>query len=566
MKSFTSQAIAVLRDRELRQNFWALGKTFLVLAVFIAIYSVVFHLLMLAEGQNHSWLTGVYWTLTVMSTLGFGDITFHTDAGRLFSMLVLLTGVVLLLIVLPFSFIRHFYAPWMEAQLRLKAPREVPAEMTGHIIIAELDAVAQALIARLRQQQIPYVLIEPDPARALSLHLEGIHVIVGEPDSVATWNAARARFASLVVANKTDPENTAITLTVRELAEKVPVAAIVSDEDAIDILELSGATNVIALRQRLGQHLAAHADVGTAAAHHVGQFGDLSIAEVPIRRTDLGGRTVRESKLSARTGVHVVSSWERGKLVAANADLLLTDDSIIVVVGTERQVQSLNALVSGAVDGDDPALIIGGGAVGRAAARALKEKGVHVAVIEQDASLESIIRAAADEVIIGSAADINVMKAGGIESASAVLLTTHDDAINIYLALYARRLNPECHIVSRITHERNLESIHRAGANFVLSESSLGAKLLLSVYSDREFVVVGEEVDVFTEPMPKALSGKRFGECHIGEKTGIRVVGTRRKDVTDCDLEEDTLLDPDADLVMFGTRAQRKAFREQYGD
>ncbi|HMR78917.1 MAG TPA: potassium channel family protein, partial [Polyangiaceae bacterium] len=88
MKSFTSQAIAVLRDRELRQNFWALGKTFLVLAVFIAIYSVVFHLLMLAEGQNHSWLTGVYWTLTVMSTLGFGDITFHTDAGRLFSMLV----------------------------------------------------------------------------------------------------------------------------------------------------------------------------------------------------------------------------------------------------------------------------------------------------------------------------------------------------------------------------------------------------------------------------------------------------------------------------------------------
>jgi transaldolase / glucose-6-phosphate isomerase len=36
------------------------------------------------EGREHSWITGVYWTLTVMSTLGFGDITFETDLGRLF--------------------------------------------------------------------------------------------------------------------------------------------------------------------------------------------------------------------------------------------------------------------------------------------------------------------------------------------------------------------------------------------------------------------------------------------------------------------------------------------------
>ena len=42
------------------------------------------------EGQAHSWLTGLYWTLTVMSTLGFGDITFHSDLGRAFSIVVLM--------------------------------------------------------------------------------------------------------------------------------------------------------------------------------------------------------------------------------------------------------------------------------------------------------------------------------------------------------------------------------------------------------------------------------------------------------------------------------------------
>lgn len=75
------------------------------------------------EGQEHSWITGLYWTLTVMSTLGFGDITFTSDIGRLFTVVVLVSGIVLLLMVLPFAFIRHFYAPWLEEQTKRRAPR-----------------------------------------------------------------------------------------------------------------------------------------------------------------------------------------------------------------------------------------------------------------------------------------------------------------------------------------------------------------------------------------------------------------------------------------------------------
>ena len=78
------------------------------------------------EGQRHSWLTGVYWTLTVMTTLGFGDITFNGDLGRFFSMIVLVSGVVFMLVLLPFTFIEFFYAPWMRAQTAARAPRELP--------------------------------------------------------------------------------------------------------------------------------------------------------------------------------------------------------------------------------------------------------------------------------------------------------------------------------------------------------------------------------------------------------------------------------------------------------
>ena len=107
-----------------------------LIAVFVALvlaFSVAFHLLMEAEGQRHSWVTGFYWTLTVMSTLGFGDITFQSDAGRVFSMLVMISGVIFLLVLLPFTFIQFFYAPWMEAQRRMQAPRELPPTERGHV-------------------------------------------------------------------------------------------------------------------------------------------------------------------------------------------------------------------------------------------------------------------------------------------------------------------------------------------------------------------------------------------------------------------------------------------------
>ena len=83
-----------------------------------------------------------------------------------------------------------------------------------------------------------------------------------------------------------------------------------------------------------------------------------------------------------------------------------------------------------------------------------------------------------------------------------MLLTTNDDAMNIYLAVFCRRLNPELRIVSRITHERNLEAIHRAGADFVLSYTTLGVEAVMSLLHGYPPVLLGEGVELFSVPVP----------------------------------------------------------------
>ena len=86
-----------------------------------------------------------------------------------------------------------------------------------------------------------------------------------------------------------------------------------------------------------------------------------------------------------------------------------------------------------------------------------------------------------DGMLAGNAADRDLLERAGILCARSVPLTTNDDAMNIYLAVFCRRLNHDLRIVSRIAHHRNLETNHRAGADFVLSYTTLGIEVAMSV-------------------------------------------------------------------------------------
>lgn len=566
MKFIPSQLAYLTTDREARANLRALIKYLGFLVALVAVYAVLFHVIKLeVEHEQHSWVTGFYWTLVVMTTLGFGDITFTSDIGRVFSILVLLSGVVFLLVMLPFLFIRLFYAPWLEARVRLRAPREVPAGTSRHVIVVEYDAIAAALIERCVAEAIPYVVLEPDPVRAGQLLDQRIAVLAGENDNRLTYERAAAPAARLVLANCEDTTNTNITLTVREIAPEVPIVSLVEEEDSVAILELSGATHVLPLKHQLGAYLANRIDVGQPEAHVVGEFGRLQIAELPARDTPFVGMLVRDTKLRPQTGLSVVGFWERGKLRPAYPQTEVQSDSVLVIAGTAPQLAVLNALLPRRENAVPPVLVIGAGKVGQAASRALRRKGLPVHVIDKtDAALASVADVV-DASFAGDAADRTVLERAGILEARSLVLTTNDDAMNIYLAVFCRRLKPDLRIVSRITHGRNLEAIHRAGADFVLSYTTLGVGAVMSLLRGHPPVLLGEGVELFSLPVPSMLAGRPLRETDIGSRTGLSVVAIQRGDDLTAPLTSETMLPHDAELLMLGSDEQRAAFGEAFG-
>lgn len=70
----------------------------------VAIYSIIFMVIMNHEhqDQNVRFVNAIYWVMITITTLGYGDIVFYSPIGRLFSVLVALSGVAILwAVVMP---------------------------------------------------------------------------------------------------------------------------------------------------------------------------------------------------------------------------------------------------------------------------------------------------------------------------------------------------------------------------------------------------------------------------------------------------------------------------------
>jgi len=546
-----------------KRNVRQLYKYLLTLSVLVAVYSVLFHFIMEAEGRDHSWITGVYWTLTVMSTLGFGDITFQSDLGKAFSIVVLLSGMIFLLSLLPFMFIKFFYAPWVEAESRKRAPRELPQGTRGHVILTGYDPVTMALIQKLEARRIDYVLIESDFKRALDLYDMGVKVAVGDADDPETYRRLRVDQAALVAATNRDEINTNIAFTVRELSESVPILTTADSPYSEDILRMAGSTKVLLLYEILGRSLAAWTVGGDCRANIISRFDHLIIAEFAAMGTPLVGKTLAESRLRESFGINVVGIWDRGRFSVPHADTRIERTTVLVLAGSEEnlaaydEVYSFYHLCKLTLD---PILIVGSGRVGDTIARRFKERESPYLVIEKNP------KRLHDEkhYVVGDAADIRTLQRAWIEKAPAALVTTHDDATNIYLTKYLRSLRPDMQILSRANLERNVSTLHRAGADFVMSLATLGADAIYNYLINEDTSMLAEGLNIFRLKAPESLVGKNLARSKIREVTDCSVVAIRDGDAMAIIPDPQTLIRKDSELILIGTDEGEKKFLQAF--
>lgn len=127
---------------------------FMVAALFVS-GVIVFH-----YGKQLSWLNAVYFTTTVMTSVGLGDIHL-LDAPtwvKVFGILVMFGGVSLLAVAV--SVVSNFLMSG--AALKLQAERAA-RRMRGHVIVVGVGSVGTAVVQALSAKKVPMVVVDANP-------------------------------------------------------------------------------------------------------------------------------------------------------------------------------------------------------------------------------------------------------------------------------------------------------------------------------------------------------------------------------------------------------------------
>ena len=190
-------------------------------------------------------LDALYMTVITLSTVGYTEVHPMSSAGRIFTMGLIAGGGVLaayaLTQVAQIVFSGELRSSWA-AQKR----RRMLAELSQHFIVCGYGRVGRNVVTELQSEQLPFVVIEPQPEKVATVQASGALAVQGDAAVEGVLRQAgieRAR--GLVACAKTDADNVFIVLTARSLRPDLIIVARADVEESEAKLRRAGASRVI---------------------------------------------------------------------------------------------------------------------------------------------------------------------------------------------------------------------------------------------------------------------------------------------------------------------------------
>lgn len=188
----------------------------------------------------------------------------------------------------------------------------------------------------------------------------------------------------------------------------------------------------------------------------------------------------------------------------------------------------------------DHYIICGYGRTGTEVVNHLRARKVPLVVVDVEEAKLAPLAKENVPYIVGNATQDEVLLAAGVERARGLVAAAQTDAINIFISLTARGLNPNLFIVARSLAEEDESKLRRAGADRVVSSHVIGGRRIAAALL-RPTVVDFLDIVTHSETLEFELEelhihpdcpfvGQTLREAKIRDRCGITILGKRRAD------------------------------------
>ncbi|VWX47101.1 TrkA family potassium uptake protein [Novosphingobium sp. 9U] len=339
MKRPTPHRLSKPLRRALAVPVWADLALRLGAALALVFFVVMIHWID-REGLNDthdgvvSFLDVVYFTMISITTTGFGDIAPVSDKSRLIEAVIVTPirfAVIFIFVGTAYQFvIRRSWEKWRM--------RRIQENLAGHIVVlgygvSGAESVSE-LIARDTQPS-EIVVIDLDGHRLEQAEAVGCNVLEGDATRDETLGAVRIdRARAVLVSAGRDDTSILMILTARHMAPKVPITAVVRNDDNELLARQAGADNVINPVRITGLLLA-----GSAQGKHVSEYlsdlasvgGRVQLVERPVAADEVGRAL---DQLTTGRGLRIYRAGKAIGFWEAGAQRLEPGDTVVEIAPT----------------------------------------------------------------------------------------------------------------------------------------------------------------------------------------------------------------------------------------
>ena len=455
------------------------------------------------EGKPRTFLESLEWAAESLSTTGYGyDNHWSHPAMVLLVVAVQFVGVFLVFLIIPI-----YLLPFLADRFEQRVPRVADDKLANHVIVFRYGPAVETLLQRLASANVPSIVVELDEVAARGVMELGQRVLFSRSEEDALV-AARVGQARAIVANGNDQENAALILRARQGGFRGEVYSFVEAPAHRKAMELAGATAAYTPRHIVAASLAAHASEKISP-----RLPGLELME-SLQRRDIrvpaGSPAVGKKFSDLALNAVVVGQWIRSRLQApCIPDVIIEPGAVLEVVGDDESLRQATLAIGGPLLRDrGPFLIAGFGEVGRKVHELLRDAGEDVRVIERQHG--------ADVDVVGDVLDSSVLARAGLREARAMILALDSDDSTLFATVISRDSSPDTAVIARVNHGRNLENIHRAGADYAQSISDVSGEMLSARLLKRSTRLRDEH--------------RRVSRVEIGSSIGLTVSGLQSRD------------------------------------
>ncbi len=211
-----------------------------MLLLIVVVGTVGFHFL-----ENVNLSSSLYWTIATITTVGYGDVVPHTVGGRIFGIIIMVSGVSVALYTFTAAMV-FFMEGKLKTILGVSRMQDKINQIKDHIIVCGYGKVGKNIVSNLIKEKIPFVVIEKETAAIEILSRNNLLYVIGDATYRETLEmAGTSRGKVLISCLSNDADNLYVIMEAREMNPDIHLILRASRPESVKRFLKLGADKVI---------------------------------------------------------------------------------------------------------------------------------------------------------------------------------------------------------------------------------------------------------------------------------------------------------------------------------